>query len=68
MILARSLAFAAVFYLWSLLCGLAMLPLLLAKDLQDAQPVYSIGFHAGDKRGKAVGSGRARQRDGSSSK
>jgi len=30
MILARSLAFAAVFYLWSLLCGLAMLPLLLA--------------------------------------
>ena len=30
MILARSLAFAAAFYLWSIVCGLAMTPLLLA--------------------------------------
>jgi 1-acyl-sn-glycerol-3-phosphate acyltransferase len=30
MILARSVAFAVVFYLWSILCGLAMLLLLLA--------------------------------------
>lgn len=30
MILIRSLAFAGVFYLWSIVCGLAMTPLLLA--------------------------------------